>query len=136
MIKKPLPSHLKATACAGALALMGTLGLLGSSALHADESGLPQYVIEEFGTPPTTPDGPLSTALAGAVDTAFGDNLKTRIWQPEQTDAIHTIAASGDARLAWLISDMMRIAASNDLNTLLSNAATELLGITYEDRNL
>jgi len=97
---------------------------------------LPPHVIRRFGTPPDVPEGPLSDEVVKALDIAFGDNLKSGRWGPEQDTAIHFITASGDARLAWLISDMMRIASSSKLTATLATAATELLNITYKDNNI
>jgi len=93
---------------------------------------LPPRVIERFGTPPPVPDGPLAPEVAEAVEAAFGNALHDGRWDPAQTQALETIGGSQDARLAWLISDLMRIASSGELNATLSEAAGELLGIEFE----
>lgn len=97
---------------------------------------LPDHVIRRFGTPPEIPVGGLSNKLINALDTAFGDNLKSGMWGAEQAKAIDTIAESKDARLAWLLSDLMRVAASNDLRSQLAQSASELLNITYENDDI
>jgi len=123
------------------LILPGSVWLVGPTVVHADaaknqsESDLPQYVIDIFGTPPAVPEGPLSDAVAEAVDVAFGDVLSSGTWGPEQSAAIEMLSSSDDPRLAWLISDMMRLANSRDLISILGNAATQLLNITFEDAN-
>lgn len=96
---------------------------------------LPAHVIRRFGTPPAIPTGPLSDELASAVDTAFGDALKNGTWGPDQHEALQTIAASGDARLAWLVSDIMRIASTSQLMAALAVTARDLLNIEYEQGN-
>jgi len=97
---------------------------------------LPEHVIKRFGTPPEIPVGPLSDSVIAALDTAFGVNLKSGKWGAEQIAAIETITASQDARLAWLLSDLMRVAASRELNTQLAQSASQLLNITYNDDNI
>jgi len=71
---------------------------------------LPDYVIEQFGQPPATPDGPLTKELKAALDTAFRFEDINGGWTRDQNVALDTIANSGDPRLAWLISDLMRFA--------------------------
>lgn len=99
-------------------------------------SELPDYVIDRFGTPPSIPDGPASEELVQAVETIFGSDLHAFIWGAEQTKALVTINQSGDPRLAWLISDFMRIAGSKELISILSDSAGELLNITIDRGNL
>ncbi len=103
---------------------------------NSNSHTLPAHVIERFGPPPAFADGPLSDEIVKALDTAFGANLKSGRWGPEQNEALKTINTSEDARLAWLISDMMRIASSNNLRAVLAESATALLNITFKDENL
>lgn len=92
------------------------------------------YVLEYFGPPPAGPTGPLSDVLTKATRTAFVESVaplgsETQIiWGPAQDEAIETIAASGDPRLAWLISDLMRFVWQRDIEKQLANAAAQLLG--------
>lgn len=97
--------------------------------LNAQNAGdLPDYVTAEFGVPPTVPDGPLSDDLARAVDAAFVDPIENAEWTRDQDIALAEVAASGDPRLAWHISDLLRFVRSPTLNASLGHAATELLG--------
>jgi len=98
---------------------------------HATPQPLPQYIIDIFGNPPQTPTGPLGDEIVNALDTAFGENLKTLTWGGEQTNAIKIITESDDPRLAWLISDMMRISSSRPLTQLLAASSSELLNLEY-----
>ena len=93
---------------------------------------LPQYVINQFGNPPKTPTGPLTKETIDALDAAFGENLKTLTWGIEQISAIKTITASDDPRLAWLISDMLRISSSYPLTQLLADSSGKLLNIKFD----
>lgn len=94
------------------------------------------HVIARFGAPPAYPDGPVSTSTQQALDIAFGDNLKTGTWGIEQSLAIEELGTSGDPRVGWLISDLMRVATSGDLRSIMSNAATDLLNLDFSDSNL
>ena len=98
-------------------------------------SELPAHVVARFGLPPEVPTGPLSDEVAQAVEFAFGDALKDGQWGPDQDIALQTIAASGDPRLAWLVSDLMRIASSSTFMASLANAAIELLDISFNGGN-
>ncbi len=59
--------------------------------------------VPSFGAPPDVPDGPLADTLATDLDLLFS-SLDTTI----DTDAIARIGASGDARAAWLLTDLLR----------------------------
>ncbi|MDA0787728.1 MAG: DUF3179 domain-containing (seleno)protein [Proteobacteria bacterium] len=119
-----LKSHIIIAASLFAL----TLSPFGAASAQ-DKAPLPDYVIEEFGSPPAVPDGPLSEALQSAVTVAFVDSMERTTWQEPQIDALEEIVAANDPRVAWLIADLMRFAPSRQLNSDLSDAAAQLLGI-------
>lgn len=96
---------------------------------------LPDYVIEEYGTPPAIPDGPLSDTLKQAVETAFVDSMTQSTWGRDQTLAIAEIAESKDPRIVWLISDLLRFAARRELDEVLTNSASQLLGKNLGPQN-
>jgi hypothetical protein len=110
--------------------------VLAVNAQQADAaSDLPKYAVEQFGTPPAIPDGALSKELKAAVQLAFVDSITQGSWGAEQTDALNLVAASGDPRLAWVISDLMRFVSSPGLTDALSEAAAGLLEIKNPRRN-
>lgn len=111
------------------------LSFLWSTTLRAQTSALPSYVIDQFGAPPAIPDGPLSAALLASMQTAFVASMSDMTWGRDQTVALTEITASGDPRLVWLISDLMRFVPDRALNAELSNAASVLLGKSFDDRN-
>ena len=96
---------------------------------------LPDYVIEEFGTPPAIPEGPLSDALQAAVRTAFIDSMTQSTWGRDQEIALSEIAASGDPRLVWIITDLMRFSSAPWLSSALSDAASTLLGKEFVNQH-
>ncbi len=108
--------------------LLAMTALWSHDAAAQAKDPLPDYVIEQFGTPPAVPDGPLSPAMQFALRVAFVDSVTLRTWDDNQELALAEIAASEDPRLAWLIADMMRFVPSRALHVTLSNAAGELLG--------
>ncbi len=89
---------------------------------------LSRYVIQEFGTPPAIPQGPLSSDLQFAVKQAFIDSMTQSTWGRDQSLALRDIAASRDPRLVWIIADMMRFTSDRQLNIQLVSAASSLLG--------
>ena len=103
---------------------------------YADTSPpLSALVIETFGAPPAAKEGQLNKEIVLALETAFGENLKTQQWGPDQTAAIKTLGDSQDSRVAWLLSDMMRIAGSQPVYELLAEAISNVLGITFENQD-
>lgn len=110
------------------IASLVIFGLLWSGAARAQQAAtLPDYVIEQFGNPPAVPDGPLSQPLQAAVQAAFIDSVTQASWGDEQAAALTTIAQSGDPRLVWIISDLMRFVSGRQLNAALTDAAAQLL---------
>ena len=104
------------------------------SAAQAEE--LPDYVLEEFGARPDVPTGPLSETLATAVRRVFVDSVVQRTWSEEQVSSMIEIAQSGDPRLAWYISDLLRFVTSAEFNGVLSSVASELLGKDMSGQNV
>ena len=118
------------------LALAATLSLFGAGALWAQENApLPDYVIAEFGAPPAIPNGPLSDTVQRAVKMAFIDSVTQSTWGRDQRTALAEVAASGDPRLAWIASDLMRFSNGPELTGALAEAATGLLGKDIPTRN-
>jgi hypothetical protein len=101
-------------------------GLLLSACAQADTP--PAYVIEQYGEPPATIQSPLGDAVRDAVEIAFVDSMNNSFWGEDQASALTVSTASGDARVAWLISDLMRFVRGPELNDELTAAASELLG--------
>ncbi|MEO1491383.1 MAG: DUF3179 domain-containing (seleno)protein [Pseudomonadota bacterium] len=91
----------------------------------------PDYVIEEYGTPPKIPSGALSADLLRAAETAFVDSMAQGQWGRDQSLALIEISESKDPRLVWLISDLLRFANGRELNIGLTAAASELLGKNF-----
>ncbi|WP_298843618.1 DUF3179 domain-containing (seleno)protein [uncultured Roseobacter sp.] len=105
------------------------LSMVWCGFLHAQPAKpLPGYVIEEFGNPPAVPDGPLESAMQFALRVAFIDSVMLSTWDENQRLALAEIASSGDPRLVWIISDLMRFVPSRQLNRELTDAAASLLG--------
>ncbi len=107
-----------------------------SPLMHAQSSNpLPDYVIEEFGDAPEVPAGPLSPAIQFAARVAFIDSTKLGTWDKNQKQALTAIAESGDPRLAWIISDMLRFVGSRGTQKALTQAASDLLGKKFKGRS-
>lgn len=98
-------------------------------------ASLPDYIIEEFGTPPALVSGPLSPSVKRAVKTVFVDSLRQSDWRRDQQLALTEIAESGDARLAWIIADMMRFTWRQEFDTALADTASTLLQFEIQTPN-
>ena len=96
---------------------------------------LPDYVINHFGQPPQVPHGQFSDELSKAVQTAFVKSVESKSWGNDQVEALKTIAASGDPRITWIISDMMRIVSQREFSETLAAVVTQLTGIQFENGN-
>ena len=118
------------------IATMASLSLFWFGAAQAQTaSSLPDYVISDYGNPPAIPQGPLSPSLQSAAKAAFVDSMTQSTWGRDQSIALNEISGSGDPRLVWLISDLMRFAPDRRLNAELTAAASALLGKDLSNRD-
>ncbi len=127
-----MPSSLPLQLRTAILSLCVLFGVIAIGAFAQERADLPDHVIAEFGPPPAVPTGAYPDALAEAVQTAFADSVVNAVWGPEQSTALSTIAVSGDPRIAWIISDMVRFYSDRSLNAKLMQAASTLLGKDLE----
>ncbi|WGI21574.1 DUF3179 domain-containing (seleno)protein [Amylibacter sp. IMCC11727] len=95
------------------------------------QNSLPNYVIEQYGQPPSVPTGPLSQDLQNALKAVFDDTLESSQWGRDQIIALDLITTSDDPRLAWIIADMMRFTWRAEFDNALADSAANLLGITF-----
>ncbi len=121
---------------ASPIAIAAALSVFSAGALWAQERApVPDYVIAEFGAPPVVPSGPLAPSLQTAVKMAFIDSVSQSTWGRDQRTALAEVAASGDPRLAWIVSDLLRFSNGPELTGALAEAASELLGKEIAPRN-
>ena len=118
------------------VASLVTLSLFWFDNLRAQEAELlPDYVIEQYGKPPTVPKGLLSKELQSAVQVAFIEGIIQGTWGRDQTLALAEVVESKDPRIVWIISDLMRFATGRQLNAILARAASDLLGKNLQNEN-
>ena len=111
-----------------ALAVCLLPGLLWSQ----DRAPLPDYIIAEFGTPPTIPEGPLEKAVTEALEEVLTIAVGQSDWDPADTTAFDTIAGSQDPRLVWVITDMQRFAWRPEFRAAITRVAANILDTTFE----
>ena len=111
--------------CVG-LVLLCSIGLAGQAAAQSADD-VPEYILDAFGAPPAVPSGALSPDVEEAAQTVFVDTMTQGAWGRDQGTGLKTIAESGDPRLAWPVSDLMRFVTSPQLTAMLAAAAAELL---------
>jgi len=109
-----------------------------------DPATVPRGEEIDFGPAPDVPDGPLSDEVAAAVAVLYGQPVGALLDEAE-VEALVTIANSGDPRLAWLLSDHIRVAvrlAQNggatqieffEINGLLESTAGQLTGQEFSE---
>lgn len=117
------------------LVLIAVAALFAVAAHAQNNAPLPDYVVNQFGQPPAVPAGALPDTVQNAVQQVFVQSMTDAGWGDDQTEGLEVIAASGDPRLVWLIADLMRFVASSGVNSLLTDAASDLLGQTVPSRN-
>ena len=79
---------------------------------------------------PDVPDGPLTEAVSADLDALFG-TVGTEI----DNDAIRRIGASGDVRLAWLMSDLLRFLGPGGSQDVVREAFSQLTGLSVSEFN-
>ena len=112
------------------IAVTATFGLWGAA--QAQDTALPDYIIEEFGSPPPVPEGPLPAALQDALDQLVTLNLAQRDWDITDRTAFEAVAAARDPRVTWILTDMMRFTWLPEFHTALSETAMDLMDIEVE----
>ncbi len=96
---------------------------------------LAQHVIDRFGNPPAIPSGSLPLETKQALDFVFIDGLQGSTWGIDQIEGLKTIVESNDPRLAWLITDLMRVVGPSSFMTTLTDATDELLSFSLDRNN-
>ncbi len=96
-----------------------------TSALEAQ----PSVEVEGFGTSPAVPEG-FDPALAEALTTIFGAGLSRSSFVTSDRQSLDALADSGDPRVAWPLSDIMRFAGSGEANEILVSAASSVTGLS------
>ena len=115
------------------VALMFVICSVAISPTHALTSkSLSDFIDEEFGSAPAVPDGPLSPAMLFAARVAFIDSTTLSVWDKNQQQALAAIAQSGDPRIVWIITDMLRFVSAKEPHDALVRTASELLGKDFD----
>lgn len=86
---------------------LGVLAAEPSARTAIARAALPKGTPRNFGPAPAITDKAITQELSEAMDVVFIEGLKSG-WGVEQIQAVDTIAASGDPRLAWIVTDMLR----------------------------
>ncbi len=117
--------------------VVASLSFVSGFAMASESASQPlaDHVIERFGNPPKVPTGELNADLQRAVDTALVNSIRDKQWGRDEEIALQEIAESGDPRLAWPISDIMRFVTQRALNQALTSAANSVLNIDVEPGN-
>ena len=97
---------------------------VGSTAPPADGVSRDQDG-REFPPAPQVPDGPLADDVVADVDLFFS-NLATDV----DIRALTRIGDAGDARLAWLMSDVLRFTAGSELSDVAVGSFERLTGVS------
>ncbi len=79
---------------------------------------------QEFASPPEVPDGPLDPALVDDLETLMNASSLFDV------SVVERIGASGDARVAWLLSDFVRIVQRGEMSVAAAEAFEQLTGDT------
>ena len=111
-----------------------------SDAESTEESAEPGAPIEfelpvgapiDFGPAPEVPEGDVSPEVAEALALVTSSDVDESTFTPEQLDAIAFLGESGDPRVAWTLSDILRFSRNPDRITAISIAANTLLGDSF-----
>lgn len=93
----------------------------------SNQSDVTQTV--DFGEPPPIPDGPLDELTMDAVDTLLGERFINGVFDEGSVLAIQHLGTTEDPRVAWWLSDLLRIAQDPQVSNELMMAATNVMGI-------
>lgn len=111
------------------LRLILSLCLLLGTAAKAE---LSPYVIATYGPAPAYADGPLPADVTQTLDQLVALSGDQATWDPSETGVFSTLAQTDDARVAWLLTDMMRFTWRAEFNAALSQTASDILNLNLQ----
>ena len=92
------------------------------------EFNLPTGAVIDFGTAPVSPEGDLSPENQAALELITSTDIDELPFTNEQIEAIGFLGESGDPRLAWVFSDILRFTRDAGRAVALGDASNALLG--------
>ncbi|MGH2797882.1 MAG: DUF3179 domain-containing (seleno)protein [Thermoleophilaceae bacterium] len=107
------------------VALAATLALAGCGGAQDEAGSTRQTEAAAFGNPPPIAGGPLDSQVDEALDRLIG----TAAVGGFDGEALRVVADSGDGRLGWPISDLLRFFQGGTEEEALVSAFSELTGI-------
>ncbi len=89
----------------------------------------------DFGDPPPTPEGDLGPDVIAGLDLFFGPTLVDGVLLQDELEALQQVEASKDPRVAWIMSDLLRITNPGELRDRVVTAAARLTGRAIDQSN-
>ncbi len=116
-------------------ALLFAAALIVLPFLASAEQGkaLPDYVIAEYGVPPSVPTGPLKPTTAEAINGLVTIALNQSAWSSEGKTSFDIISQSEDPRVVWALTDMQRFSWRLEFHDALTHAVEDILQISFDD---
>lgn len=114
------------------VACISSIAILGGTVATAQQAPLSDFVIAEFGTPPAIPNGPLADDVQRALNRVLRISFDQNRWSATDIADLDLIAASGDPRVAWTLTDILRFIWNPEFGDALADTATTLLDIEVE----
>ena len=132
-VRRLLATLTSVTVLAGACMAGQESDALSGASPATDTTGAPEAAESRFPPPPEVPTGPLAAAVVDDLDTVFMSLTGT-----PDIAAAERLGGSGDPRIAWLLSDIMRfVAPGSPLMGALTQAWIEVTGTRIEpDRSV
>lgn len=103
-----------------------------STAVAQGRNPLPEYVLDEYGTPPATPVGPLSETANTALDDILAIATAQSDWLADDTAAFTRLADQADPRIGWIIADMQRFSWRQEFYKELTKVSEAILTKTFD----
>ena len=120
---------LAALAAPALLAAACTAGSSDTGPVEADRvTRVDRGEVRDFPPAPDVPEGPLEPAAVTVLDEVFDSMAAV----PDPV-AIGELGATGDARIAWLLSDLLRFLPSDPARTAVIGSFEELTGTDVPD---
>ena len=113
-----------------AIVAVSLIGVFHANA--QDVAPPPDDAIDQFGTPPAIPQGPVSEDTEDAVSLLVAGIFDQADWGTAERDALERVTRTADPRLVWVLIDMMRFTWSAAPNDALAQAGATLLGIEFD----
>lgn len=113
-------------------AIVIALFLAPNTLLAQARAPLSEHVINEFGVPPSIPEGALSETVTKALEEVLAIGFNQADWNPTNTTSLDIVGQTYDPRMVWVLTDMLRFAWRPEFRAALTRTVSTILDRSFD----